>query len=112
MTFRPTDIADVVASGYNLGLEGDTYKAITGEPFVTICIGGVTPEGEPSLLAWDEDQAARELIRGFEAYKATKPGSWLYWRLKPQLEQIGTAYYARMRLLISEKGPPITQERG
>jgi hypothetical protein len=84
---------------------------MTDEPYVSIGhshaipeIRGVVAEGEPRVVAFDEETACWSARAAFFDYAEDRTGV-LYWRTKPQLEWVPKASrcLVYMRLLISNK---------
>lgn len=89
---------------FPVGRPTTVYKAVTGEPYVTLTDAGIRAEGE-LLLGGQPAQA-----QASDAWKASfdslyPVGGVLYWRHKPTLEQDPSdkSWHVYSRLLVSSK---------
>lgn len=78
-----------IESFFPVGPSTKIYRSVTGEPYITLAIGGVKQEGHPfpdSYYGEDPDTALLAMKRGFLDYIKDKAGT-LYWRQPPLLKQ-------------------------
>ena len=86
---------------------GETRCAPTGEPYVTLCSGGIKEEGAVvPMMCGCASEAYLEWIAAFAEYGRGKSGR-LFWRQKPFLDTDTQEKWClvRARLLISNKEP-------
>lgn len=89
---------------------GRSRLAPNGEPYVSLCNGGIKPEGEP-MPCWADtpDDAITGWLDAATTYATERGrrGGVLYWREKPELEagrirgQKRVRYAVYSRLLVS-----------
>lgn len=86
----------------------DTYQTPRGTPFVTLCSGGIKPEGEPvPLLCLTAELAEAYYWQSLRNYiKANLPGK-LCWRTRPVIQTVVanniTRYFIWSRLCIEKE---------
>lgn len=105
--------------GLPVGPSTETFKAVTGEPYVTLCSGGAKKEGG-SVPAWyaTHDLARDAYLRTVRQYGDAQGRGVLYWRTPPEMDSVTvqavdehqtkehvTLYSVYSRLLISDKKP-------
>jgi len=72
---------------FRVGAPTSTALAVTGQPYATICCGGIKVEGEPHpALCADEATAVRLWYEAVLAHGHGIIDGVLYWRIKPELE--------------------------
>ncbi len=92
---------------FEIGESTKSHKAITGEPYVVLCIGGPKPEGgawNPEYYAETHKLAAEKTKQAFKEYIEDKSkDSKLYWRQTPELYEYDDHFHYYCRLLVSNK---------
>ena len=96
-----------------VGTSTEMQTSVTGEQYVTICSGGVKPEGNPMPAWYATHELAREAyikaVLNYGSIVANADGQLsrivLYWRTPPEMESLpGTDLFSvYSRLLISAK---------
>lgn len=98
--------------GLPVGAPTASACAVTGEPYLTIVIGGIKPEGLPFPQTRKlEDEAIQAYCHSVRGYcqmvtAGNLEGYTLYWRQEPEIENAENGQvrvYSRM--LISNKPP-------
>ena len=75
----------------------------TGEPYVTLAIGGIKREGQPMPVVCNTEQEAIDgWKQSFDEYAASRTGR-LYWRHRPEIETKDDKVVVYCRLIITDK---------
>lgn len=97
--------------GLPVGPSTQAAYAVTGEPYVTIRMAGVTKEGAGVAhpVSPDIDGACDTFLERVKEYAAERGDGVLYWRIAPEVLTFPAGFDVRARLLISNK-PVLGQE--
>src|SRR5215216_2656025 len=83
------ELVSFMESGFEVGKEGNSSMAVTGEPFIKLAMGGILEEGEAPQVICRTVEKAIELFK-YEWKKHVAAQNFtpedkpvLYWRKKP-----------------------------
>lgn len=81
------ELVEAIEKLFTVGQSTAGSRAVTGEPYISFCLGGVRDEGErPSVWSVDEKAAVECFWLHFLTHTKDKPSdSVFYWRRKPEI---------------------------